>query len=169
MQLEQAIKTALEYEQRVRDVYRAALAKMKDDVGKRVFEVLATEEQGHIDYLEHRLDEWKRSGKVTVEKLATAIPAPAQIAAGVKQLKQPLQRVDRSAELDLLKRALEVELTTGNFYQQMASELDGDGQKMFARFLEIEEGHRTIVQAQLDAVSGLGYWFDFQEFNLEAG
>ncbi len=51
----------------------------------------------------------------------------------------------------------------------MVAELDGPGQQMFARFLEIEQGHRTIVQAQLDAVSGLGYWFDIQEFRFEAG
>ncbi|MBN2360042.1 MAG: hypothetical protein JXR83_11370 [Deltaproteobacteria bacterium] len=169
MQLEQAIKTALEYERRVRDSYLDALKKMKDDVGRHVFQVLADEEQDHIEYLEGRLGEWQRTGQVTVEKLATAIPGPEQIAAGVKQLKQPLQRIDRGAELELLKRALEAELATGSFYQQMVAELDGDGQKMFARFLEIENGHSTIVQAQIDAVSGLGYWFDLREFNLEAG
>jgi rubrerythrin len=169
MNLEQAINTALDYERKVRDTYRDALKKMKDDTGRKVFQVLADEEQGHVDYLESRLREWTKTGKLTPEKLATAIPSPEQIAAGVKQLKQPLKRIDHSAELELLKKALEVELTAGNFYGQMAKEMDGDGQKMFARFLEIEQGHRTIVQAQIDAVSGLGYWFDFQEFNLEAG
>jgi len=169
MNLEQAIKTALEYEQRVRDTYRDAIKKMKDAVGRKVFQVLADEEQGHVDYLQNRLAEWTKTGTVTPATLATAIPSPEQIAAGVKQLKQPLKRIDHSVELELLKKALEVELTTGNFYQQMTKEMDGAGQQMFARFLEIEQGHRTIVQAQIDAVSGLGYWFDFQEFDLEAG
>ena len=36
-------------------------------------------------------------------------------------------------------------------------------------FLGIEQGHQAIVQAEIDALSGLGFWFDFQEFNLEAG
>lgn len=169
MNLEQAIKTAIEYEQRVRDSYRDALKKMKDDVGRKVFQVLADEEQGHVDYLDSRLGEWTRTGHITPAKLATAIPSPQQIAAGVKQLKQPLKRIDHSVELELLKKALEVETTTGNFYQQMVKELDGDGQQMFARFVEIEQGHSAIVQAQLDAVSGLGYWFDYQEFQFEAG
>jgi len=37
------------------------------------------------------------------------------------------------------------------------------------RFVEIEEGHRAIVQAEIDCVSGLGFWFDTAEFKLEAG
>ncbi len=39
---------------------------------------------------------------------------------------------------------------------------------LFDRFLEIEEGHVTIVQGELDAVQGLGFWFDVMEFSLEA-
>ena len=42
-----------------------------------------------------------------------------------------------------------------------------DAQKMFARFVEIEEGHQAIVKAEIDAVSGSGFWFDFNEFSLE--
>ena len=33
--------------------------------------------------------------------------------------------------------------------------------------LEIEEGHVAIVQAELDSLQGMGFWFDMQEFNLE--
>ena len=45
----------------------------------------------------------------------------------------------------------------------------GEERALFQRFLEIEDGHHAIVQAELDAVQGLGYWFDVQEFKLEAG
>ena len=38
---------------------------------------------------------------------------------------------------------------------------------MFARFLEIEDGHVAIVQAELDFISDNGFWFDFQEFDME--
>jgi hypothetical protein len=34
-------------------------------------------------------------------------------------------------------------------------------------FLEIEDGHLAIVQAQLDSVQGMGFWFDIAEFRLE--
>jgi hypothetical protein len=35
------------------------------------------------------------------------------------------------------------------------------------RCLEIEEGHVAIVQADIDAVSGIGFWFDVKEFDLD--
>ena len=49
----------------------------------------------------------------------------------------------------------------------MVSELPPEGRALFERFLEIEQGHVAIVQAEIDAVSGLGFWFDVQEFRLE--
>ena len=49
----------------------------------------------------------------------------------------------------------------------MVSKLDGDGKTLFERFVEIEEGHQAIVQAEIDCVSGLGFWFDTLEFRLE--
>jgi rubrerythrin len=62
-----------------------------------------------------------------------------------------------------------VEIQASNFYKEMVGKLDGAGQQMFARFVEIEEGHLAIVQAEINAVNGLGYWFDIAEFDLEAG
>jgi len=55
MTLEKAIKTALEYENKVCDTYVEFADKVTDPEGKRVFEVLGREEQEHIDYLESRL------------------------------------------------------------------------------------------------------------------
>jgi rubrerythrin len=69
----------------------------------------------------------------------------------------------------LLKSALAVESETGQFYRRMTSELDEQGRALFEPFVEIEDGHYAIVQAQIDALSGFGYWFDFMEFDLEAG
>ena len=38
---------------------------------------------------------------------------------------------------------------------------------LFERFLEMENGHVAIVQAEIDALAGHGHWFDFMEFSLE--
>jgi hypothetical protein len=51
----------------------------------------------------------------------------------------------------------------------MVTELDAAGRELFSHFLEIEQGHQAIVQAEIDALTGLGFWFDFAEFKLEAG
>jgi len=168
MTVEEAIKTAIEYETRVRDVYADAVEQTADPVGKRILGVLANEEQHHLDYLRSRLEQWKSTGKVTAEGLQTAIPSAKTIEAGVSKLESQMASQDRGvAELQILKKALDVELETGNFYKKMVKELPAEGQELFARFVEIEEGHLAIVQAELDYASGTGFWFDFMEFNLE--
>jgi hypothetical protein len=60
-----------------------------------------------------------------------------------------------------------VERETSAFYQEMVGTLDGTGHSLFERFVEIEGGHLALVQAEIDSLSGSGYWFDTAEFSLE--
>jgi rubrerythrin len=168
MKLEDAIKTAIEFETKVTTHYDEATKKTTDAVGKKVFETLAKEEQGHIAYLKSRLDEWKKTGHVTTATLETAIPSKAKIKEGTSKLKPKGDKREHTSEVQFLQRALDLEVETSSFYRRMVSELDAEGQRLFQRFVEIEEGHVAIVQAQIDAVTGLGFWFDMQEFQLEA-
>ena len=79
-----------------------------------------------------------------------------------------MQKADRFGEVQMLNKALAVEIETSNFYKAMVEQLDNEPQNMFKRFLEIEDGHLALVQAEIDHITGTGFWFDFQEFNLEA-
>lgn len=167
--IEKAIVAAIGYENKVRDVYKDAVGKASDEVGRKVFQVLADEEQGHVDYLEHKLDQCRKSGVVEPEELKTKIPTKAAIEAGTKKLERKLDGVDRGAEVELLRKALAVEEETSDFYKRMVDELPPEGQAFFQPFIAIEDGHVAVVQAEIDAVSGMGFWFDFQEFDLEAG
>jgi len=69
----------------------------------------------------------------------------------------------------LLKIALELERQTSGFYRQLVDTLTLAERGLFARFLEIEQGHLLLVQAEIDALAGHGTWFDVMEFRLEAG
>ncbi|MBM3324375.1 MAG: hypothetical protein FJY66_01770 [Calditrichaeota bacterium] len=168
MTIAEAIKTALAYETRVWTLYADAIRNATDKTGKRVFGVLASEEQYHLGYLKTRLDEWEKTGKITVEKLRTILPSREVIFREYERLKGHMTSSPPKRELDLLNRAREVEMETSNFYKRMVSELSDEGQRMFAEFVEIEEGHLALVQAEIDALSGVGFWFDMPEFNLEA-
>lgn len=169
MTLERAIQTAIVYETNVRDLYQDAADKATEEVGKKIFEVLAREEQGHLDYLMSRFDEWERTGTIESPALATILPSREQIAAGLDELSETLETRDWSVELDLLRKALLAESTTGEFYKRMVAELDAAGQKLFRPFVEIEDAHYDLVQAQIDALNGMGFWFEVMEFDLEAG
>ena len=168
MTLEEAIKTALEYENRVRDVYVRAGAELSDPVGKRVFDVLAKEEQSHVDYLEDCLQQWRETGKVNPKQLASVVPPADVIAAEVKKIEAPVEKVSRADEIELLKGALASEVETSAFYKKTVAELPEQDRPMFERFVEIEVGHEAIVQAEIDALAGHGHWFDFMEISLES-
>jgi rubrerythrin len=169
MTLDQAIRSAIELENKVHKSYAEAEKRAKDPVGQRVFHVLAEEEQGHIAYLESRLAEWKKSGHVTAAILKSTIPERSRIKdAASKVSRQVKAKEDTSTEVQLLQKALGAEQETSAFYRRMVSELDPEGQGLFSRFIEIEEGHVAIVQAEIQSLTGSGFWFDMQEFQLEA-
>jgi rubrerythrin len=164
MTIEEAIQTAIRYENEVRDVYRGAEGDVADETGKRVCRVLAEEEQGHIDYLEARLAEWRETGKVESAALETAVPPPDAIAYAASKVSEGMTGVaDRGTEMEILRKALQAERTTSGFYRRMVAEMPPEGQRLFEHFVEIEDGHLAIVQAQMDSLTGTGAWFDFFE------
>lgn len=167
MTIDEAIKTALQYENRVVGVYDEAVGKTVDPTGKRVFKALVLEEKKHVEYLEARLVEWNKTGHVTAVELGTIVPSRKSIEEGIQKLKARVLTEAKETEVRLLKRALDVEVETSRFYTEVVRELPPEGQKLFERFVEIEQGHQAIVQAEMNAVSGLGFWFDMQEFTLE--
>ena len=169
MTLEEAIKTALEYETKIRDVYQEGVKKTDDQVGKKIFQNLADDEQRHVDYLESKLDEWQKTGKITSEKLDSIIPPRDVIQQEVAKLRTQMQKDDRGLKQQMLSKALKLEIETSNFYKNVVKQLPGEGREMFARFLEIENNHIEAIQFELDYVANTGYWFGFEEFDMEVG
>jgi rubrerythrin len=168
MNIEEAIKTAIQYEKRVVQVYEEAVRASEDETGKKIFSVLAKEERQHVDYLESRLTEWKATGRVTAAALGTVVPSRERIDEGVRTIQSRVARKAPEAEMRLLKRALDVEVETSAFYGRVVKELPPDGRALFERFVEIEHGHQAIVQAEMNAVAGNGYWFDIPEISMES-
>ncbi len=169
MKLDNAIKTALEYEAGVHKIYLEAMNKTSDPAAKRIFEVLCKEEMGHLEYLQDRLGEWQKTGKVKIKKLGTSVPTQQVINKRLQELRKTVKpkNTKQIAELELLKKALDAEMKASNFYKEMVGKLDGEGQELFKRFVEIEEGHEAIVRAEINTVGNWGFWFDTPEFRLE--
>ena len=170
MNLEQAITTALEYEGRVHRTYSEAVESAEHDGRGKVFKTLCDEEMEHIKYLRERLEEWRSTGTVTVAKLDTVLVPKAAIEACATKLSQRLEsggREVRGPSSRASRRPSMWSVETSAFYKKMVATLDDDGRRLFERFVEIEEGHVAIVQAEMDMVSGTGFWFDTAEFSLE--
>lgn len=167
MKIEEAITTAISYEEKIRDLYAAALENIRDQRGRTLLQTLKDDEQHHLDYLESRLELWQQTGKLIIQELRSTIPSVSSISHEVNKLKDTMPKEDRGDEKQILSRALQVEVETSKFYQKMVDTLGEEGKQLFKPFLAIEEGHIAIVQAELDYLSHTGYWFDFQEFDLE--
>jgi rubrerythrin len=169
MTLEEAINTALDYENRIRDLYRQGAEQTKDPIGKKIFRALADDEQRHVDYLNHKLEQWRTTGTITSEHLASAIPPKQVIEKEAARLRSRMATDDRGLKQQMLSKALQLEIETSDFYRQMVAQLSAEGQNLFSRFLEIESNHIDAVQFELDYYGRSGYWFDFEEFDMEAG
>lgn len=173
MDIEEAIKMAIEFETKVTKVYREAEQQVGDPTGKHIFGVLAEEEQWHIDFLTGKLKEWNSTGNVKPEKLKTSIPTRERIDERVVKLKSdigsPKSERIYDAEIQMLEKAYKVESDTNDFYKKVIKELPEEGRILFTPFLDIEDGHLAFVQAELDYAKGTGFYFDFREFDLEAG
>ncbi len=166
MTIEEAIRTAIEYETKIRDLYLKAAEKTKDPIATRIFSALGNDEAGHLAYLNDRLQQWRKTGRITAEKLESSIPSAAEIKREVNKLKPRMSADDQKNEKQMLSKALTLEIETSRFYERMVAEMSDEGQKMFARFVEIENGHIDMVQAELDYISGTGYWLDNKEFDM---
>ena len=170
MELKEALTTAIDYEHKVHDHYAKGASEILDPQGKKVFATLAKEELGHVAYLESRLAEWLSTGTVSTPELPTVLPDVDWVrAARARVAREPERTIAVKGELELLKIALDLERQTSGFYGQLVDTLPGEHRRLFARFLEIENAHLAIVQAEIDAIAGHGSWFDVMEFRLEAG
>lgn len=168
MTVEEAIVTALEHEKKVRDHYAWAAEKAGDPKGVSFFGTLAREEQGHVDYLLSRLEAWRQSGVLSADPIKTILPSSDFVARGAAMLSDSASSRDYSDDQRRLFTALKLEEEVSAFYRSLVETLDHpEAKEMFARFLEIEDGHTAIVEAEKDVLTRTGFFYDFQEFNLE--
>jgi len=168
MKIEEAIQKAIEYETRILEMYTKATLEIADARGQKVFGMLADEERGHVAYLKDKLQQWQEQGTVHFDSLSSNLPDLDSIQAEADKVTDRFSSKSLTRERQILEQAFQAEMVTSKFYENLVSTLTGDGRKMFARFLEIENEHLQLVQAELDFITHSGFWFDFPEFDMEA-
>ena len=167
MQIEEALQTAIEYETELRDIYFEAAEDEDDQKGRLFFQSMGKDEQGHLDYLKDRLKQWQQTGKLSAEKLETAIPSREEVERQAAEVKSLVAEDSRGLKSQMLSKALKMEIKTSEFYEKMVAEMPREARQMFARFLEIENNHIRTIEFELDYISKTGYWFDVKEFDME--
>lgn len=135
--------------------------------GKDMFIRLAQDEFEHMNALEKELDR-VQEGKACVRIKINQ----SDIEEIVPQLTDPEAKIKAGQgtadDLSALNIALDLERRAIAFYKKEAG-LDKDAavKALYARLAVMEEAHYGLIQAELDHIKDIGFWFGVQEFTLE--
>lgn len=160
--------TALQYEEKIRDLYRSAEESIDDKRGKGIFRTLGDDEQSHMDFLLYSLEQLKAKGNIDVDRLVSSIPTLKQLESGIERLKTTIPNQMLGDIKSVLASALILEKETSVFYRDACRKTEGEIKTVFEKLLEIEERHVDVVQIELDHAQHNGVWFNFLEVDLEA-
>jgi len=149
MDLKEAFQTAITGEIEGRELYKAAADKTSDKKARESFQMLADEEQKHLDTLVKLAREYDEGKDVEIPDL----PRPtsfqdAESPIFSKEFKQTV--ADKHFEMATLSIGIKLELESEKFYRQMAKEagvpkLEG----LFNHLADWERGHYNYLNKQI--------------------
>jgi rubrerythrin len=163
-----ALQKAIHSEKAALEAYLKFARSTKNASGKDMFIRLSQDELGHLNLLEKELDslmagkKWAKAVLKTsdIEELLPHLESPQALAPAGE---------GSSDDLAALNLALEMERKAGAFYKKESAKAgDKNAKSMYARLAEMEEAHFNLIQAEIDHIKDLGFWFGIQEFTLES-
>jgi len=158
------LRAAMQIEQDGYTFYSAAAAATKDSMAVKMLLSLARDEMEHLGKLESvycTLSKDKHWPAVQLPSRARhrVFPAPGQAAANVKP---------DTRELAALQRGIQAEEDSIAFYRQAMVQTDPEALAMYQYLIGEEQGHLAILKAEYDYLTQTGFWFNYQEFNVES-
>jgi rubrerythrin len=167
----EAIETAVQIEREGLQFYTEAARQIDDPKGRQMFQTLARDEKAHLELFENAREALLNQGIwPTSEEVAAISPGELTHPA----IFPPVDKV-KDGEVEIperhlaaLRRGIQAENASIAFYSQQMERMDDpDGKAMYAYLLSQEEAHRKILESEYDYLTGTGFWFGVQEFNLE--
>ena len=163
-----ALNKAIHSEKLALATYLKFARQTKVPSGKDMFIRLSQDEFGHWDLLEKELQNLQ-AGKAWAKPnfkhsdIEELLPHLADQQAKVQS------EQGSSDDLSALNIALDMEKRALGFYQKEAAKSDNaTDRQMYARLAAMEEAHYNLIQAEIDNIKDMGFWFGIQEFTLES-
>lgn len=160
------VRTAMQIERDGYAFYCAAAAETKDSNAVKMFLSLARDEMEHQGKLEMvycaltKDNEWPAVERKPSRVVHKVFPAPEKAASAV---------APNTRELAALKRGMQAEKDSIAFYKKALEQAtDPEVLGLYEHLIEEEEGHLTILSAEYDYLTKTGFWFNHQEFSVEA-
>ncbi|HTY07825.1 MAG TPA: ferritin family protein [Candidatus Edwardsbacteria bacterium] len=163
-----ALNKAIHSEQMALATYLKFARQTKVVSGKDMFIRLSEDELGHREILEKELGNLQ-AGKPWCKPTFK----PSDIEELLPKLTDAQAKAQAehgsSDDLSALNIALDMEKKAMAFYRREADKsADATARKMYARLAEMEEAHYNLIQAEIDNIKDMGFWFGIQEFTLES-
>lgn len=162
-----AIETAIKIEEEGIKFYSEAAEKVEDQAARKMLRNLARDEQNHLYLFQSIRQSLLEEGRW---------PAPEHLPLGeVAQYVFPSPEEREKVEVprhhqEILRKGMEIEKASIKFYSEQLDKSTSEGARRVYQFLvEQEKGHLALLQAEYDYLTRTGFWFDYQEFTLEAG
>ena len=166
--LPSVIATAIELEMAGLETYLRLGMRTKDVTGKNMFMRLCLDELEHLRIFdEYRLKvlegkKWRPS--------AGGFKPLSVVRPELREIDQKTKGEEHADELTALQTALDLERRAIEFYTNwMSKATDPELRRLLQTLKEVEESHFDLIQAEIDSLTGTGFWFGIPEFDLEAG
>ncbi len=167
MEALEAIEIAIKIEEEGINFYTEAAEKVEDKAARKMFLNLANDEQKHLllfrSVRQSLLEkgEWPPITTLPTGHLPDYIfPTPEE--------KEKIEIPQHHQEI--LRKGMEIEEASIKFYTEQLDKSSSEEARQVYRFLvEQEKGHLALLRAEYDYLNRTGFWFDYQEFSLEAG
>ena len=155
-------KFALDFEREHKNFYREQSQKSENESLKKLFNYLVDEEEKHERFIK-KLSEDEKVEHIESDILPKVKEAFEKIA--VKSCSEVLP----TEQVDIYKKAREMETRSYNFYQSKAEETDLlFVQKAFKKLAKEEKKHETIMRNLVEFVNRPNTWLDDAEwYHLE--
>ena len=153
------LKKAMKAEHDGHFFYKSAAANTADQRGKEVFEMLATEEKDHFNFLKAQFDSFQKTGSVdtTLElKDHSSLSPDSPIFS--PEIKNRIR--DASYEMSALSIGIKLEQSSIDFYTAEAEAVDDpDVKQFYTRLASWEHGHLNALIRQEESLKE-DYWYE---------
>lgn len=161
---------AAEIERRGHAFYSQWAQRIASEKGQAIFSRLAGEELMHLEWVLAQRRSLERQGHWLPEEQVPVVAQIKSLAAFVfPQVDSPRAGVSPEAtELEALRRGIQAEKDSVVFYSDAHRRAaDPQAQSMFARLVQVEQGHQRLLEAEADYLSKSGFYFGEAEFIVE--
>jgi rubrerythrin len=165
-QIMEAIKTAIQMEEEGHAFYMKAAIETQNEMGKKMFRQLAKDELEHKHTFSEMFD--RVADPATWRKLVASTPGIKELPAFRELSKEQKRSKGLADDANVLRIGMDAEDKSIKHYQKAARETkDPQAKVIFTNIAQQEEYHYNLLQAELDSISGTGFWFDTAEFRMD--